>query len=643
MKRVPWIDVVISLALFLLNVLLTYPLFLPGDTPYRDSIEGGYVGMARFINAHPNPWGWNPLQYCGLPTQFMYLPALHYTVALLPGDPAYGYKLLTATLACLGPVTLYIACVFFTGSRLWAVLTALAYTFYSPMYGLISQADKDRGVTYLPWRLHVFAKYGEAPHNVGLALLPLTWIALLKTATSGKYVHVFVLAVVMALTTLTNWVAAFALALTCVVFMAAAARLPGLKMWRILLAGALAYGMACFWLTPTFISTIAFNWPADAFDYKLQAAQYRLLFWYVVLFAGLWLAMRWLRWPFWETFLTLAVYTFGYPVIMHYGLGIDMIPESRRYAIEFEMFLIAALGVFLRFTATGFNRIRQACAVAAAFAFLVAGHPQLRKYVTESRGAFRPVAVENTPEYRAASWLASKQPQGRVLASGGLRFRLNAWFDIPQVGGAFESGLRNRTPVHFAYHIRTEDETALAIRQMKALGVEYVVVHGKQSAEHYRDYKNPAKFDGVLEKVYDEGEDAVYQVPFRGLAHAIRAEEEPRRAHRDAIDAYVAAIEDDSRPKLDTQWRNVNHLRVNGQVPSGMLLSVQVTHDEGWTATTGGRTVPVEKDELGFIKLRNVDGQVDLVYSGSTEQKLFALISAATWIGALALLWKNRG
>ena len=45
-------------------------------------LRGGYVGMARFISQHPNPWGWNPLPYCGLPTQFMYVPNLPYLSAL---------------------------------------------------------------------------------------------------------------------------------------------------------------------------------------------------------------------------------------------------------------------------------------------------------------------------------------------------------------------------------------------------------------------------------------------------------------------------------------------------------------------------------------------------------------------------------
>ncbi|HYP09003.1 MAG TPA: hypothetical protein VER03_22440, partial [Bryobacteraceae bacterium] len=301
------------------------------------------------------------------------------------------------------------------------------------------------------------------------------------------------------------------------------------------------------------------------------------------------------------------------------------------------------LAAFLRFAVSGGNRVRQGCAAVVAVALMAGGASQLWRYVTQPRSAFMPVPVENTPEYQAAKWLAAQQPQGRVLASGGLRFRLNSWFDLQQVGGAFESGLRNRTPVHFAYHVRTDPEVVGSVREMKALGVEYVVVHGQKSAEHYRDYKNPGKFEGVLEKVYDNGNDVIYRLPFRSLAHAIRAEEEPARAHRDALVGYVLAIEEASRPTLTARWLDANRLRVENAPPAGMLVSLQVTFDEGWRAWSGGREVAVEKDSLGFIKLRGVAGPVDLQYRGTLEQKCCAVLSALSWIGALGLLWKNRG
>ncbi len=80
--------------IFAINLALNLPLLSPGELPFRDSIEGGYASMARFFAAHPNPWGWNPTQYCGLPTQFTYLPLLHYMVgaahAVFPFMPIWS-------------------------------------------------------------------------------------------------------------------------------------------------------------------------------------------------------------------------------------------------------------------------------------------------------------------------------------------------------------------------------------------------------------------------------------------------------------------------------------------------------------------------------------------------------------------------
>jgi hypothetical protein len=130
------------------------------------------------------------------------------------------------------------------------------------------------------------------------------------------------------------------------------------------------------------------------------------------------------------------------------------------------------------------------------------------------------------------------------------------------------------------------------------------VVHGRHSAEHYRDYKNPDKFEGVLEKVYDRDDNAVYRVPF-------------------------------TAPNL--QWLDTNRLRVG---PG--LASVKVTYEEGWHAFSRGREIAIEKDELGFIRVPGASGPVDMVYTGVMEQKICAVVSLLTWTVMLGLLWKNR-
>jgi hypothetical protein len=121
----------------------------------------------------------------------MYLPVVHYATALLTWTAHLphqnAYRLITASMTCLGPVTVFLLAFYFTRSRFWSAAAALGYTVFSPSYGLVSQISRDRGgLTHLPWHWHVFVKYGEGPHNMGLALLPVALIALWKAATEAR-------------------------------------------------------------------------------------------------------------------------------------------------------------------------------------------------------------------------------------------------------------------------------------------------------------------------------------------------------------------------------------------------------------------------------------------------------------------------
>jgi len=102
------------------------------ELPFRGSVAGGYLSMARFLSQHPNPWGWNPFPYCGLPVQFMYVPALPYLSALgirlLPHlSPDLVFRTIVSLAACLGPVTLFFFALHFTRSRRWALAAAVIH------------------------------------------------------------------------------------------------------------------------------------------------------------------------------------------------------------------------------------------------------------------------------------------------------------------------------------------------------------------------------------------------------------------------------------------------------------------------------------------------------------------------------------
>ncbi len=644
-----------ALAIFLLNVLLNGPLFMHGELPFRGSIEDGYVAIARFVSAHPNPWGWNPFQYCGLPTRFLYVPALPYLTAalarLMPHvDLAYIYRTIVSLATCAGPVTAFFFALHFTRTRRWSLIAALVYSLLSPSYGLFPAVEKDRGIVQLPWRVQVLAKYGEGPHDTALALMPLVLLALWIAARRRGYPPVLVAALLLAATPLVNWVGAFALAIACLLLLLASLGEPEFRAWRVCAAGGLGYLLACFWLTPTFIRTIVFNWPTDSFAYRFGQPQPWLV---AGLAAGvllLRLLFRLFRGSFYFCFVSMAAFTFGWIASVFYLYGLDTIPESRRYAIEFELFLALALVEAARLALRSPNSTVRLCAIGAGGLLLLAGTPQLWAYATQGWRPWMPAPREQSIEFHLARWMADHPPEGRVFASGGLRFRMNSWFELPQVGGGFETGLTNRMPWDLAYHVRTgKDETAGTLLQLKAMDTQYVVIHGLKSREYYRDYVHPERLTAALAPVYHEEDDTIYGLPARPLAHLVSREELPGEdaaTHPWVLERYVAAMEDVSRPVLRTRWLRTDALAIDGATPAGRFVAVAVNAGPGWRAAQDGREIPIETDNLGFMVLRPAAAaatHIELQYRATAEPRIMAAVTVLAWIAALAalIIWRK--
>jgi uncharacterized membrane protein YfhO len=92
----------------------------------------------------------------------------------------------------------------------------------------------------------------------------------------------------------------------------------------------------------------------------------------------------------------------------------------------------------------------------------------------------------------------------------------------------------------------------------------------------------------------------------------------------------------------------MSKLIVNGPVPEGKLIAVQVNADPGWRAFQDGRAVEIETDRLGFMVLHAspaMPAQIELQYRGTMEQRVLALMSAVAWLGSCLLtyvLWRQR-
>jgi hypothetical protein len=208
-------------------------------------------------------------------------------------------------------------------------------------------------------------------------------------------------------------------------------------------------------------------------------------------------------------------------------------------------------------------------------------------------------------------------------------------------------------PVDLAYKIRAASnlwpghETEDTLLELKALGAEYVVVHGPRSREYYRDFVRPERVAASLRAVYHTEDDTIYALPVRPLAHLMKPEELPNsdvRDHPQALAPYVAAIEDTSRPALGAQWTGAGTLDITGPVSEGEMVAVQVNADPGWRATQDGREILVAKDKLGFMTLYPLAAaaaHIELRYRGTFEQRIMAGVSAIAWIAALGALLRT--
>ena len=643
-----------------LNVVWNYPIFWAGSTPYKGSIERGYAYMARFLSHSPDPWSWNPLQYCGLPTQFVYLPALPYFTAfwisILPWfDPTQIYRVIVAIAACLGPAAVFLFVRTFTASRPSAFGAAILVTFISPLYLLIHTIDNDRGIQQIPWRLQVMVKYGEGPHTVGFVLLLGSLIASFHAAKSKDFRSIFLAAVMMAFTVLTNWVAGLALAICTVLLLLAMAGGKEFERRRVLVAGVLGYALSSFWLTPTFIATMAFNWPQDAFGYKMQMKESSLL---LLLFAGLAL----IRLVFSKLpnhrylgFLCTCLYAFGLMVACFYNFNINTIPESRRYAMEYEFFLILTFVELVRAAVHSNKWWITWPAMLGMLVTLLWLTPEATKFLSHRWDKWYTTGTTSSVEYQTALKLNQMHQSGRVFVSGGTKFRLNSWFDEPQVGGVFETGLRNRLPVDMAYQIRTDiesnsgQEAENTIWQLRAMAVDLAVIHGPKSAEYYRDFKFPKKLENVLPATPLADDDYLYQVPPSPLAFLIQENEfpmkAPNRGRMRLLEPYINAMDNPARPKLQWQWLANDHLRVTGDIPAGLSVALAVNFAGGWRADQAGTAIPVLENTLGFITLRPTAANnttIDLHYRAGWEPKSFAAISLAAWIYSILRLRRER-
>jgi hypothetical protein len=654
-----------SMFLLLLNVYICRGLFFLNFSKHMDSIEGPYMSISRYAMSHWHDLAWFPLWYTGMPFDHTYQPGLHLTVAAfasaLHQSPQTVYHFITASAYTLGPVLLFALCLAATGSRGFALVTAIVYSLISPVNFLIPALAADTGGYFNPRRLWVLIKYGEGPHTTALMLLPLAILLLDRAISQRRPLFFPMAALALAGIVITNWPGSVGLAMAVAAYILSRIRARPAVHWPTFLSVCIcAYLIVCPWITPSTIVSVQRN--AQQSDNTILGPKHLLYVFLIALaVALLHILFRALRTNAWFQFFVYFSFLTGAVVMGYMWFRLRLLPQPWRFQLEFELGLAGAIAyiVYARFKRIGNRSVR--LAVAGAFALACIG--QVRTYRRFAREQIEPTDVKSTIEYRMAKAFERETGTKRVFAPGNVSLWLNMFTDVPQVVGCCDQGVPTFEHRIATYIIYTGDgagdrDAYISTLWLRAYGAGAVGVTGRNSTEPFKPFVRPEKFRGVLRELWRENDDAIYEVPQRSpsLAHVITPADVIRRAPVNGLDIeplerYVHALDNPDLPLAEMTWTNAHRATIRSTMGANQLLSVQETYDRGWHAAVNGEDRGVTTDALGMMVIEpRCTGScvVDLLYDPVGERRathiaqILGVLVCLGWPIVFAILHQAR-
>ena len=647
MKRTFFID---TFVILVCAALLIWPLFRLKYLDNWPSIESTFIADSRMLeNNLPHP-GWQPLWYCGTRFDYVYPPALRYGPALIAKlarmTTARAYHLYTAILYVLGIAAVYWLVRIGSGTRWAGLLASAATALLSPSFLLLSITRHD-SAHLVPQRLHVLMQYGEGPHISALCLLPAAMAASFLAIRSWRPIAVILAGVLCALVAAHNFYGANSLA----IFFAAMtwAVWVGERKWlvwaRAAGIGALAYGLSAFWLTPSYVRITLTNlhWvsqPGKTSSIVIAAVV-------IALFCVLSFFLAKNRPDLeWATFVVGAALVLSLEVLGFFYFGLVMTGVPERHIPELDLALILLL---VEVTRRLWRRKQWRIAVAVA---LVVAFAPARHYLRHAWSPFPKAGDFHAQyEYRIAQWVHEHLPGERVFPTGSVRFWFDAWFDNAQPDGGSVQGMENQIIPAATWQILYESRADLALLWLQALGTDAVIAVDRSSREHYHDYRQPYKFQGVSPVLFDDRQGTViYRVPRvhpgigRLVDRAAIGSVGKIRGGDDAVTLtkYAGVIEDESKPLAEVHWNGFDEASIGASVRNGESILVQETYDSSWHAYENGKPLPIRMEPvMGFMLIDLPEGphHIQMMFETPLENRVgqgLSVVSLALILSIMA-------
>ena len=629
-----------ALLLFGVNLGVARRLFSVEFTQHMNSNEGSFMSISRFLMERWPDIAWFPFWFNGEPFENSYTPLLHVIDALFAtvthASPALAFHAVTAFFYCLGPALLFWMAWRMSGLLAPSFFASLLYSLTSPSI-VFAQVRGDIG-WFHPRRLQTLVHYGEGPHNVALALLPLAILCAWLAIHRRQYRWYVVSGALMGSLVAINAFAAvdLVLALGCL----AAVQPAGQRvrsLLRIAATGAAAYLWISPVLTPTLIRTIAANSAFTSGGFHLTP---RVLAADVFILAGaaaIWFLTR--RWAAFERLAYLLGYLFfAIPALSNFA-NIVILPQADRYHLEMEMGFCLALMFAAHRMLEGHGAAVRAGAAGVVVGLMIA---QFVSYRTYARQLIGKIDVTATIEYKTAKWIDANLHGLRTMVSDEAGTWFNVFSDNPQLGSGHDPFSPNFMIQIATYGIYWIEEAEHTVPWLKAYGCHAITVPGPHSRMVYKPFRNPRKFEGVLPLLWHQEDDSIYSVPQRStsLAHVIPESAVVERKPVNGLDTadvnrFVAALDDPALPLAD-----LKETRISSTVMPGQVVAVQITYDPGWVASSQGRAVPITRDGLGLMTLHPMCSgpcEIGLVFEGGLERMICRILSWLVMLGVVVL------
>jgi hypothetical protein len=631
------------------NVYISRDLFSIEFTRHLQSNEGTFIAIARVIIQHPTDLLWWPFWNIGMPFQNTYFPLLPLTnaaAAQLAGcSPALAFHAVCAIFYCLGPVAVFLMAWKLSRAPGYSFIAALAYSLLSPSAFLAGALRNDLGAVWGPRRLQAMVYYGESPHVASLALLPLAVLVLCRCF-QGRRSLAPLAGLLMSAVALMNAFGGvtLAIALLCLLQAGESRDLPRNAGFAAV-TGALAYLWMSPWIPPSVLNTIRQNSQLVGGDFRPRLPTVLAALAVLGGLALLGVLMRRLHWPFHLKFFLLFTAALAAITLPAFYWDVFLLPQPHRYSLELEMALCLLVVFAIRQAA---ERWSPKAKVAVGLALIVPVAHQVIHYRRYAKALIQPVEITKTSEYKVAQWIDQNLKGQRVMVSGSWSLWFNIFSDNPQLSGGHEPMAPNWVQRVAVYTLYTgenagDQDAAISVLWLKALGNQAIAVPGANSQESYHPFRNPRKFEGVLPVLWREGGDTIYRVPQRSLslAHVIPASALAQRTPKHGLDVdplvpYVAAIGDAGLPEAELRWHDLHSGVIRAPVHPGQVISVQITYDPGWRASVRGSQRPVDRDGLGMLVIRpecNGPCEIELFYDGGLERKITRALSWLVTIG----------